>query len=83
MSQVVIQALPSNSGNIYIGDEDVSALEGAVLAPGTSLAIQADVYEGDTDYSVLDLARTYVDSDNNGDGVSITYLDELEKNLNL
>lgn len=83
MSQVVIQALPSNTGNIYIGNSSVDGSQGGVLPAGVAMEIQADSYEGDSDFTVIDLSSIFIDADTNGEGVSICYLDELQKNLNL
>lgn len=83
VSSIIVQALPSNSGSIFIGDSSVTSSKGIVLTAGSAVEIQADSYEGDSDFSVIDVAGIYIDASANGDGVAISYLDELSKNLNL
>jgi hypothetical protein len=56
---VTIKALAGNSGNVYVGDSDVSSANGMELEAGDFLFL-----------SVGDLADVYVDVATNGDGVS-------------
>ncbi len=56
---VVIQALPSNSGIIYVGDSSVSSSTGYPLEAGQSIGLAID-----------DLQKVYIDSNTDGDGVA-------------
>jgi len=58
IKSVTIQALRSNTGNIYVGDSSVDSTNGFVLSPGASVATEID-----------DLATIYIDADINGEGV--------------
>ena len=58
---VVIRALASNSGKVYVGNSTVSSANGVQLAAGDSLTIV-----------VGNLALIYFDTDNNGEG--LTYI---------
>lgn len=54
-----IKALPSNGGNIYLGDSGVDDTNGHVLAAGDTVNVAID-----------NLNRFYIDADTNGEGVS-------------
>lgn len=64
--RVIITALATNSGYVYIGDSSVSAQSGsetgAMLTPTGSVSIDID-----------DLSKVYAISDNAGDIISFTY----------
>lgn len=55
---IVIKALASNSGNIYVGDSSVDSSNGFILAANETLSMDFE-----------DLALIYIDADNNGEGV--------------
>jgi len=55
---VTVKALSGNSGNIYVGDEDVNSGNGYVLAPGEAVDVEID-----------NLKKVYIDADVSGDGV--------------
>ena len=59
---VSVKALRGNTGNIYIGDSSVDSTNGLVLERGASV-----------DISIDDIADVYIDSDNNGEGVSFIF----------
>jgi len=63
VSEVLIQALFSNAGNIMVGGDDVdssaSSENGAELVPGEKLLLSVD-----------DLSRIWLDADNDGEGVN-------------
>lgn len=60
--QVIVVANPSNTGNIYVGDSTVSSANGIILEAGDSLTIAID-----------DIAKVYIDSDVNLEGVRFAY----------
>lgn len=60
---VNVQAKTSNSGAIYVGGSSVDNSRGAKLLAGDSIPIDID-----------NLNKVYIDSDNNGDGVTYTYV---------
>jgi len=59
VSGVRIKALSGNAGNIYVGDSSVDSSNGFVLGAGEEIFVEID-----------DLAKVYIDADNNGEGVS-------------
>jgi len=56
---VVIQALASNTGIIYVGSSTVAAANGYELVGGQAIGLAID-----------DLSKVYIDASVNGDGVS-------------
>lgn len=56
---IVIKALAGNTGDIYVGDSDVSSSNGFVLDAGEAVSI---------DFKIL--SRIWIDSSVNGEGVS-------------
>jgi hypothetical protein len=58
---VVVRALDTNTGNIYVGSSAVDSTNGYVLGAGEAVGLAID-----------DLAKVYIDSSVNGEGV--TYL---------
>lgn len=72
---VIIQALASNTGDVYIGDVTVSSTLGYILVKGTAITINADLNNEDEDTTYVDLTLMYADAANNGDKVQITVLD--------
>jgi hypothetical protein len=63
--EVLIMALPTNTGEIWVGDSNVSANNkiGIVLYKGDAISIQID-----------NLQKIYLDATANGDGVSYIYI---------
>jgi hypothetical protein len=57
--KVLIKALHTNTGVVYVGDSDVTNLDGLQLYPGESVAL-----------AVTNLNVPYIDVDVNGEGVS-------------
>jgi len=55
---VIVKAFPTNSGNIYIGNDTVSSNSGFVLAPGETVSIDID-----------NVNKLYATSDVDGDKV--------------
>lgn len=58
-SGVFVKALAANTGDIYVGNSDVAAANGFVLAAGDLVFIEID-----------DLATVFIDAAENGEGVS-------------
>lgn len=56
---VIVKALADNTGNIYVGDSSVDSTNGYVLTPGEAIGLD-----------VANLATVYIDSDEDGEGVS-------------
>lgn len=70
---LVIQANPLNSGNIFVGGSNVASTNGVILTPGASFQIEApEMGMGGADD--LDLSDIYIDSAQNNDTVRIAYL---------
>lgn len=72
-----IRALLTNAGNIYIGKSPTTAVSTAtpfILSAGETIDLDINSF---TD-CYLDLSDIWIDSDNNGEGVAIIYL-ELPK----
>lgn len=59
VKSVVIKALYSNTGKVYVGDSSVSSSNGFELEAGDAIAIEID-----------NLNKIYIDADNSGEGVS-------------
>jgi len=57
-AQIRIKALGDNSGNVYIGDSDVTTSNGFELGQGDTLQLQT-----------TDVANVFVDADNDNDGI--------------
>ena len=60
---VLITAKPANTGNIYIGGENVASTRGIICFPGQTMRIDID-----------DLSKIYIDSAEDGEGVVYTYV---------
>lgn len=77
---VIIQALDSNTGKVYIGDSSLVAAPtvGWTLLPGEGLGIDPDSYEGDENIAIVDLSEIYVNASVNGEGVLIMALREVD-----
>lgn len=72
-----LQAPKTNTGNIFVGDLNVSAtVKMFVLEPGQSITVEADTYEGDTDYTYTNLQDWYIDGTGSGDVVLLGTLQE-------
>lgn len=60
IQSATVKALVSNAGAVYVGGSTVAISNGFSLAPGDTLS-----------FDLLDLSSVWIDSDSNGDGVSI------------
>lgn len=69
---VTIKALGTNGGNVYVGDSAVSSTTGDVLAAGDSIVYKVD----NPKEEYISLGDICLDVDNNGEGVSYTYMRE-------
>lgn len=59
IKSVVIKAKAGNGGNIFVGISTVDSADGYILDAGEWISMD-----------VADLSDVYIDTDNNGDGVS-------------
>lgn len=69
--QVLIQAKPGNSGNVFVGDSNVSSTRGWTLIPGQFVSFEGPRRPGGTDS--MDLSTIWLDVATNGDGVQWGY----------
>jgi hypothetical protein len=65
---ITVQALPGNTGNIYVGTVTVDSTKGHILQPGQAMKLSTD--EGREE---LILSDYYVDSATSGDKVVFSY----------
>lgn len=72
VSSLIITASSGNVGSCFIGDSSVDSTNGEELAAGDSMEISADILRG-TNYELF-LSSIYVDSEQNGDSVTVQYL---------
>jgi hypothetical protein len=77
---VIIQALTGNTGNIFVGDENVASTLGLALAPGASITINADQDLENEDKTYLDLADIYIDAATNNNKANILVIDAISVN---
>ena len=71
VNAVFIQAHENNAGNIYVGDENVSASRGTAIGPGQPLQ-----YSGHPQMKLLSeilLSDVWVDAAVSGDRVRVAY----------
>lgn len=74
-----VVAHPSNTGNMYVGDADVSsALFAHRLDAGESADFSADsnAQAGAVQKHKFDLSKIFIDADTNGESVMLTYIVE-------
>lgn len=72
ITAIVFQATKSNTGNIIVGDENVSSSRGIVLEPGQSVSYNQD-HEGREGSDEFYLSDFWIDATVNGSTVKITY----------
>lgn len=68
---VVIKALHGNTNMIYVGANGVASTTGYVLDAGEVLDLSGLESHGSDQY--IDLNTVYIDSDTNGEGVTVFY----------
>lgn len=68
-SSVTIRARPTNTGLVYVGDVTVSSSTVDGLNPGDAITISAGPVKKEND-----LAKIYIDTSVNGEGVSVFYM---------
>lgn len=68
---LVIQAIKTNTGNIFLGDSSVSSTRGFTLVPGQFISFEGSRRRDGSDY--LDLSTFWLDCATNGDGVQWAY----------
>jgi hypothetical protein len=70
---IIIQALITNTGSVYVGDNQVSATIGLELSAGDSISMDKDaIGSGDSQVSVKDI---WLDAGTSGEGVIAFYLE--------
>lgn len=74
VKSAIILADPTNQGNVYLGESDVTGSKCVLLEPGKALEITPEDSLADEDGVVIDLNDIFIDAANNGDGVFISYL---------
>jgi hypothetical protein len=67
-----VQALGTNTGNVYIGDENVSSSQKAAFLAAGEL-FEYDSTKNQQGNTEINLAEVYIDVDANGEGVCIGY----------
>lgn len=72
---ITIQALPGNTGNIFVGDSSVSSTQAFVeLTPGSVYVLDGYMNPNQKGtMETMNISRIYIDSEENGDGVHIGY----------
>lgn len=70
VKSVIIQAKPSNTDYVYVGD---SSGQYHAIEPARSIVIYGDALDNGTD-AQLDLSTVYVNSNVNNEGVSFMYM---------
>ncbi len=73
---VMIQALPGNAGNVYVGNDasaDVAAATGIVMEPGDKITIDMTMapFQGD---ELIDLTNFWFDAAVSADDIAVMYL---------
>lgn len=71
VSSLEVFAKDTNSGDVYIGDEDVDSATGRPIVAGASFAFAGDELRGNA--QEVDLYHVWVDAENNGSQIIITY----------
>lgn len=69
---IVIQALPANTGKIYVGGTGVTSANGVSLDAKACFVMNAETSKFGN--RIFRLSDIYIDSSENGEGVSITYM---------
>jgi hypothetical protein len=78
--QAVIQYDGGNTGDIFVGESDVTQTKCLVLnSTSPSLALEAEDTVADEDNVFFDLADVYIDAANNGDKVKVAYVELASK----
>jgi hypothetical protein len=67
-----IQANSSNTGNIFVGGDDVNSTNGVVLEPGQAIELEPPTDAGGM-HMDMDLGEIYIDSAVNGEAVRVIY----------
>jgi hypothetical protein len=70
-SVIVIQANPTNAGEVYVGYSDISATKCIKLVPDKAIEISVDDTTADEDMVFFDLRDVYIDGNVAGDKVNI------------
>lgn len=71
VSSILIQGDESNKGNIYLGDDTVTASNGQAIGPGKGAEISGDQRPSGTEE--LFINELYLDASKDGDKARISY----------
>jgi hypothetical protein len=71
---VMVQADPSNGGNIFLGAAGVTAGQCVLLEPGKSFEIVCEDTLADEDTVYVDLSEIFIDAGTAGDSVFVAEL---------
>ena len=70
----LVQAIPGNTGNVFLGASDVDSAKGIVIEPSMSQPVNLDVPDAFHAGGLrLDLSEWYIDAANSTDGVVVLY----------
>ena len=69
---LIIKALTTNAGKVYVSNHTVSNTTGLDLDPGDVLILSVDLSDWDKG-DAINLTMIWLDVDNNGEGVIYTY----------
>ncbi|HDZ37678.1 MAG TPA: hypothetical protein ENH62_05235 [Marinobacter sp.] len=70
----LVQAIPGNTGNVFLGASDVDSTRGLVIEPSMSQPVNLDVPDAFHAGGLrLDLSEWYIDAANSADGVVVLY----------
>ena len=65
---LTIEAKPGNTGQVYVGDYQVSSSDNDGMAPGATLDVPVNAEDG-----FIDLSLIYIDVDTAAEGVNLHY----------
>jgi hypothetical protein len=69
---LVVQALPTNTSNVFVGGADVTSSNGIVLTPGGFISVGSLMTKARA-FTEFNLAEWFVDAATNGQGVRVLY----------
>ena len=69
---LIIKALTTNAGKIYVGNGTVSSTTGLDLDPGDVITYEVEPEEWENNIAI-NMSMIWIDSDNNGEGVVYQY----------
>jgi len=79
---VIVQARPTNTGIVYLGESDVALAKSAKLLAGQSMTISLDTNLADEDFTYIDLNDLYIGGTVTGDKVDVQFLQLIAEQQN-